>query len=108
MDRGAWWVIVHRVTKSQTQLKPPSTHACVCVCVCVCVCMLSPYKYSLLQGFFLIQGLNPGSLTLQADSLLSGPREKPYNFFLNDQLKEQIVYKRILIKFGRWPFTLLF
>ena len=21
MDRGAWWAIVHRVTKSQTQLK---------------------------------------------------------------------------------------
>ena len=28
MDRGAWWVIVHRVTKSQTQLKWLSMHAC--------------------------------------------------------------------------------
>ena len=27
MDRGAWWSIVHRVTKSQTQLKRLSTHA---------------------------------------------------------------------------------
>ena len=26
MDRGAWWAIVHRVTKSQTQLKWLSTH----------------------------------------------------------------------------------
>ena len=26
MDRGAWWAIVHRVTKSQTQLKRLSTN----------------------------------------------------------------------------------
>ena len=26
MDRGAWWAIVHRVTKSWTQLKQLSTH----------------------------------------------------------------------------------
>ena len=26
MDRGAWWVIVHRVAKSQTRLKWLSTH----------------------------------------------------------------------------------
>ena len=26
MDRGAWWATVHRVTKSQTQLKRLSTH----------------------------------------------------------------------------------
>ena len=26
MDRGAWWPIVHRITKSQTQLKRLSTH----------------------------------------------------------------------------------
>ena len=25
---GAWWATVHRVTKSQTQLKPLSVHAC--------------------------------------------------------------------------------
>ena len=25
--RGAWWVTVHRVTMSQTQMKRPSTHA---------------------------------------------------------------------------------
>ena len=27
MDRGAWWVRVHRVTKNQTRLKQLSTHA---------------------------------------------------------------------------------
>ena len=26
MDRGAWWAAVHRVAKSQTQLKRPSMH----------------------------------------------------------------------------------
>ena len=29
MDRGAWRATVHRVTKSQTQLKRLSTHACM-------------------------------------------------------------------------------
>ena len=28
MDRGAWWVTVHRVTKSRTQLKRLSMNAC--------------------------------------------------------------------------------
>ena len=28
MDRGAWWAIVHRVTKSLTGLKRFSTHTC--------------------------------------------------------------------------------
>ena len=27
MERGAWWIIVHRVAKSWTQLKRLSTHA---------------------------------------------------------------------------------
>ena len=27
MDRGTWWVTVHRVAKSQTQLKRLSTHS---------------------------------------------------------------------------------
>ena len=27
MDRGAWWAMVHRVTKSWTQLKQLSLHA---------------------------------------------------------------------------------
>ena len=33
MDRGAWWAIVHRVTKvikSRTQLKQFSTHTYMC------------------------------------------------------------------------------
>ena len=29
MDRGAWWVTFHRVTKSQTRLKWLNTHAYV-------------------------------------------------------------------------------
>ena len=28
MDRGAWWAMVHRATKSWTQLKRLSMHAC--------------------------------------------------------------------------------
>ena len=28
MDRGAWWATVHRVAKSQTQLKQLSMHTC--------------------------------------------------------------------------------
>ena len=27
MDRGAWWAMVHRVTKSRTRLKQPNMHA---------------------------------------------------------------------------------
>ena len=27
IDRGAWWVTVHRITKSQTQLNELSMHA---------------------------------------------------------------------------------
>ena len=29
LDRGAWWATVHLVTKSQTQLKRLSMHACI-------------------------------------------------------------------------------
>ena len=29
IDRGAWRAIVHRVAKSQTSLKPPSTHTSI-------------------------------------------------------------------------------
>ena len=28
MDRGAWWAMAHRVTKSRPQLKPFSVHTC--------------------------------------------------------------------------------
>ena len=31
MDRGAWWAAVHRVTKTKTRLKRPSTHAQYCL-----------------------------------------------------------------------------
>ena len=29
MDRGAWWAVVHRVTKSWTRLKRLSMHTCL-------------------------------------------------------------------------------
>ena len=29
MDRGSWWAAVHGVTKSWTQLKQLSMHACI-------------------------------------------------------------------------------
>ena len=30
IDRGAWWATVHRVAKSQTQLKQLSMHTSLC------------------------------------------------------------------------------
>ena len=36
MDRGAWWATVHGITKSQSWLKLPSTHACFdCISLCL-------------------------------------------------------------------------
>ena len=60
MDRGAWWVTIHRVTKSQTQLDWLSTHVCTygihqnCIpsrsclfyCCCSFVLFKKLYKYS--------------------------------------------------------------
>ena len=34
MDRGAWWVTVHGITK---ELDTTYMYICVCVCVCVCI-----------------------------------------------------------------------
>ena len=57
MDRGAWWVTVHGVTKSNSQGREK---------VKVKVAQLCPTLWdpmgslSLLQGIFLTQGLNPG------------------------------------------------
>ena len=59
MDRGAWWVTVHGVTKSNSQGREK---------VKVKVAQLCPTLWdpmgslSLLQGIFLTQGLNPGLL----------------------------------------------
>ena len=36
MDRGAWWVTVHGVTKSRTRLSDKHFHTSMCVYVCVC------------------------------------------------------------------------
>ena len=41
MDRGAWWPTIHRVTKSQTQLKWLSTHSTV---------IKSPFASASLRG----------------------------------------------------------
>ena len=30
MDRAAWWVMVHRISKSQTQLNRQHAHTCAC------------------------------------------------------------------------------
>ena len=30
MDRGAWWVMVHRISKSRTLLKRQHAHTCAC------------------------------------------------------------------------------
>ena len=44
MDREAWWATVHRVTKSWTELKRLSKHACIPICLdgiwtpCMCLC----------------------------------------------------------------------
>ena len=40
MDRGNWWATVHRVTKSQTQRKQPSTHACTYISRCAQSCLM--------------------------------------------------------------------
>ena len=45
MVKGAWWAIVHEVTKSWLWLSGKHTYTHtqnkLCVCVCVCVCVLS-------------------------------------------------------------------
>ena len=43
MERGTWWATVHRVAKSQTQLKQLSRHKHVYICQCHCL-SLSPFS----------------------------------------------------------------
>ena len=57
MDRGAWWAIVHRVTKSNSQGREKVKVKVTQLCATLCNPMGS---LSLLQGIFLTQGLNPG------------------------------------------------
>ena len=33
MDRGAWWALVHRVTRSWAQVKQFIMHAYMCMCI---------------------------------------------------------------------------
>ena len=62
MDRKTWQAMVHRVAKSQTQLKRLSTHAypihiymCVYIDVCVCVCVYNKQTYYKALGHRLMQ-----------------------------------------------------
>ena len=69
MDWGTWWVTVHGVAKSRTQLSDfaftfTNTYPCCCIllcvciymyiyaCVCICVCV---YSFCLWYGFVNIQ-----------------------------------------------------
>ena len=107
-DRGNLWVTVHGVTESDTT-EQLNTHICVYyIYVCAVLCLVtqscptlcnsmdssppgssvhgdSPGKHTgvgchtLLQGIFPTQEIEPRSLSLQADSLLSDPPGKPIN-----------------------------
>ena len=46
MDRGDWQTTVHRVTKSQTQLKRLSMHSCIHIYIHSC-CVLVSYEHLL-------------------------------------------------------------
>ena len=35
MGRGTWWAMIHRVSKSQTQLKQLRTHTLSCLILCI-------------------------------------------------------------------------
>ena len=49
MDRGAWWAIVHRVTKSQTQLKRLSTNLSYVNLHCIYILYNIPLKLKYLR-----------------------------------------------------------
>ena len=57
MDRGAWWVPVHRVPKSPTQLKWLSMHACMPIDLPELI-GLAPVSYS-------PRGKGPGEFSLE-------------------------------------------
>ena len=64
MDRRAWQATVHRVAKSQTQLKRLSTHAYpihIYMCVCVCVCIYIYIIKRLIIRLWVISSCNYGA-----------------------------------------------
>ena len=106
MDRYAWSAAVHGVTKSQTRLSDwTELNWCICMCVYLLLCrvrLCNPTHYSF-PGFSvdgILQerilecvaipfsrdlpnpGIEPGTPTLQVDSLLSEPPGKPYVYII--------------------------
>ena len=59
MDRGAWQATVHRVTKSWTQLKWLSTHACILKNV-LNVTMFFHWKYEKIRIYMYVVGKDEG------------------------------------------------
>ena len=47
MDRGAWWVKIHRVVQSQTWLKRQQAHTHIIITTLHCLIILSPSKQTL-------------------------------------------------------------
>ena len=62
MDREAWWAIVHRVTKSQTQLKLLNSHTSSKPTSCCSFTQLCPtlHPHRLQQARLLCPSLSPG------------------------------------------------
>ena len=50
-DRGAWWTIVHRVTKSWTQLKQLNTHTYRHIYIYICLCVYNIYILKIISGY---------------------------------------------------------
>ena len=63
MDREAWWALVHRVTKSQTQLKLLNSHTSSKPTSCCSVTKLCPtlQPHRLQQARLLCPSLSPGA-----------------------------------------------
>ena len=72
MDRGAWWATVHRVTKSQTQLKRLNAHT-----------PFNPLRVALGQPAQIIWGSDsegPGLLTISENEAMGLQRPSSLTF----------------------------
>ena len=58
MDRGAWWAIVHGVTKSWTQLNAHTQHSWylgnLSICVCVCYTSVAAITFPVVCCIFIL------------------------------------------------------